>query len=200
MTQTLPEFGLRAYAVLFAKYGPRETFKQSALDWIVSQSMKKKIFALLLKAGWIRKASRASYFCEKPEETIKGLAELKVFDVMKKAAKPYAFTGLSAVEIWSDYSYVQRGIEKSPYFIKVMKKDLKYWKGFLRKEHVPWYVHEGSTIGEYVILMPVEHITSVEKECLKVEPLQRALQIAKKNEMYRYAYNYMRGKYGTSAA
>ena len=30
-----------------------------------------------------------------------------------EAKKEYVFTELSAVEIWSDYSYVQRGIEKS---------------------------------------------------------------------------------------
>jgi len=200
MTQTVPEYGLRAYAVLFAKYGPRETFKQSALDWIVSQSMKKKIFALLLRTGWIRKEERDTYQCIQPEQAIRGLAGFRVLNVMKKAEKPYAFTGLSAVEIWSDYAYVQRSIEKSPYFISVLRKDLRYWKGFFRGEHVPWYVHEGSTTGEYAVLMPVEHIAAAEKDGLKVEPLQKTLQAAKKNEMYSYAYHYMRRKYGTAAA
>ena len=162
--------------------------------------MKKKIFSLLLKAGWITKMSRDSYRCLEHEKVVRGLMEFKVPEIIKEAKKPYAFTDLSAIEIWSDYSYVQRGIEKSPYFIKVLKKDLKYWKEFFNKNNIPNYVNEGSTIGEYVILVPVGKIYSVDKGGIKVEPLKRALTIAKQNEMYSYAYNYMRNKYGYAPA
>lgn len=200
MITEIPQYCLRAYAMFFSKHGSRETFKQSELDWIVSQSMKKKIFSLLLRAGWIIKESRNSYKCVEPERAIKGLLEFKVPEIIKEAKKPYAFTNLSAVEIWSDYSYVQRGIEKSPYFIKVLRKDLGYWKEFFNKKNIPNYVKEGSTIGEYVILMPVNDIKSVDKEGLKVDKLNETLKTAKENEMYSYAYNYMREKYGTASA
>ena len=196
----IPQYCLRAYALFFSKHGSREPFRQPELDWIVSQSMKKKIFSILLKAGWIKKDSRSSYRCVEPENVIKGLVEFKVPEVIKEAKKPYAFANLSAVEIWSDYSYVQRGIEKSPYFIKVLKKDLRYWKEFFNKKNIPNYINEGSTIGEYVILMPVGRIDAVDKEGLKVEPLKKTLTIAKENEMFSYAYNYMRSKYGSSSA
>ena len=200
MISEIPQYCLRAYALFFSKHGSREAFKQSELDWIVSQSMKKKIFSILLKAGWIAKESRDSYRCLEPERVIKGLVEFKVADIVKEAKKPYAFANLSAVEIWSDYSYVQRGMEKSPYFIKVLKNDLRYWKEFFNKRNIPNYVNEGSTIGEYVILMPVERIDAVDKYGLRVEPLKRALTIAKENEMFYYAYNYMRNKYGSASA
>ena len=200
MIYEIPQYCLRAYALFYAKHGSREQFKQAELDWIVSQSMKKKIFSILLKAGWILKASRDSYRCLEPEKVVKGLVEFKVSEVIKEAKKPYAFTNLSAVEIWSDYSYIQRGIEKSPYFINVLKKDLKYWKGFFNERNVPNYANEGSTIGEYVILIPVDRIDAVDKEDLKVEPLKKTLKAAKKNEMYSYAYNYMRNKYGHASA
>ena len=200
MTTEIPQYCLRAYSLFFIKHGPTEQFKQSELDWIVSQSMKKKIFSILLKAGWIKKMSKDSYRCIEPDKAIRGLAEFKVPEIIKGAKKPYAFTNLSAVEIWSDYSYVQRGIEKSPYFIKVLKKDLRYWKEFFNKRNVPNYRDEGSTIGEYVILMPVDKIAAVDKDNLKVEPLKKALTIAKENEMLSYAYNYMRKKYGTASA
>lgn len=196
----IPQYCLRAYALFYAKHGSREPFKQSELDWIVSQSMKKKIFSLLLRAGWIIKESRNSYKCIEPERVIKGLLEFKVPEIIKEAKKPYAFTNLSAIEIWSDYSYVQRGLEKSPYFIKVLKKDLKYWKEFFNKRDIPNYINEGSTIGEYIILIPVKGIKAVDKEGLKIEPLKKTLKIAKENEMYLYAYNYMRDKYGTASA
>jgi len=200
MTKEVPQYCLRAYALFFSKHGSREPFKQSELDWIVSQSMKKKIFSILLKAGWITKNSRDSYRCMEPEKVIRGLVEFKVLEVIKDAKKPYAFTNLSAIEIWSDYSYIQRGIEKSPYFIKVLKKDLGYWKEFFNKKGVPNYVNEGSTIGEYVILIPVSRISAISKEGLKVEPLEKTIKTAKENEMFSYAYNYMRNKYGYASA
>ena len=200
MISEIPQYCLRAYALFFNKRGSREPFKQAELDWIVSQSMKKKIFSILLKAGWIKKESRDSYRCLEPEKVVRGLMEFKVPEIIKEAKKPYAFTNLSAIEIWSDYSYVQRGIEKSPYFIKVLKKDLKYWKEFFNKNNIPNYANEGSTIGEYIILVPVEKIEAVDKEGLKVEPLKKALTIAKGNEMFSYAYSYMRNKYGYASA
>lgn len=200
MTMEIPAYALRAYALFYSKYGSREPFTQSVLDWITGSSMKKKIFSALLKAGWIKKKTKNTYICVKPETAVKGLLEFKVPRIMPEAKKPYVFTGLSAVEIWSDYSYVQRGVERSPYFIKVLHKDLLYWKKFLSERSVPYYLKKGSTIGEFVILIPVGRIFSVKKEGLRVEPLQKALKIAKENEMYNYAYNYMRKKYGTAAA
>ena len=200
MTYEIQQYCLRAYALFYAKHGSRESFKQSQLDWIVGQSMKKKIFSVLLRAGWIAKASRDSYKCVEPEKTIKGLLEFKVPQVIKEASKPYAFTNLSAIEIWSDYSYVQRGVEKSPYFINILRKDLQYWKKFFNKINIPNYIKEGSTIGEYVILIPVDYIRYTDKDGLKVDQLNDALKTAKSNEMYSYAYNYMRKKYGTASA
>ena len=130
MITEIPRYGLKAYALFFSKHGVNEEFKQYELDWIVSQSMKKKIFSLLLRAGWIRKSHGNNYICVKPEIIFKGLLEFKVPEIIKKAKKDYAFANLSAIELWSDYSYVQRGREKSPYFVKVLKKDLKYWNDF----------------------------------------------------------------------
>ena len=200
MITEIPQYGLKAYALFFAKHGTKEEFKQSELDWIVSQSMKKKIFSLLLKSGWIKKHSIKTYVCIPPEKIITGLLELKVPGLIKKAEREYAFTNLSAIEIWSDYSYVQRGIEKSPYFIKILKKDLKYWKNFFNKSNIPNYVNNGATIGEYVILIPVRKLRFIEKEGYKVESLRDTMKLAKSNEIYLYAYKYMRKKYGTIAA
>ncbi len=200
MISEIPQYCLRAYSLFFTKHGPREQFKQNELDWIVSQSMRKKIFSILLRAGWIIKESRDTYKCIQPETIVNGLLDFKVPQLIKEASKPYAFTNLSAVEIWSDYSYIQRGMEKSPYFIKVLKKDFKYWKEFFNKRNIPNYIKEGSTIGEYVILIPVNDIEFDDKDGLKVECLDETLKTAKSNEMYSYAYNYMRKKYGTVTA
>ncbi len=200
MMSEIPQYCLRAYALFNSKYGSREPFRQSELDWIVGQSMKKKIFALLLKSGWIVKESRNSYKCVDPDKVMKGLLEFKVPEIMKEAARDYAFTNLSAIEIWSDYSYVQRGKERSPYFIKILKKDIRHWKEFFNRRNIPSYTGQGSTIGEFVILIPVSRLHSEKKGTLKVEPLKETIKTARNNEMYSYAYNYMKDKYGPAAA
>ena len=200
MINEIPQYGLRAYALFYLKHSLRETFKQNDLDFIISNSMKKKIFSLLLRNGWIKKESRDEYKCINPDIIFKGLLEFKVPNIIKKAEKSYAFTNLSAVEIWSDYCYVQRGIEKSPYFINILKKDLRYWKNFFNKYKVSYYINQGSNIGEYVILIPVNKLNYVNKDDFKVIPLKETLKIAKKNEMYNYPYNYMRKKYGKITA
>ena len=181
MATEIPQYGLKAYALFFAKHKDTEEFKQSELDWIVGQSMKKKIFSLLLRAGWIKKQQDNTYICINPEIVINSLLEFKVPQIIKEAEKDYAFTNLSAVEIWSDYSYVQRGIEKSPYFIKIFKKDLKYWKNFFNNHNIPNYVNQGTTIGEYIILIPVEKLSFIEKEGYKVESLKETIKLAKLN-------------------
>ncbi len=199
MTKEIPQYGLKAYAMLFIRHGFTEEFTQHDLDWIVSQSMKKKIFSLLLNSGWIEKQTRNTYICIRPEKVITSLLNFRLPDIMKKAAKPYAFADLSAVEIWSDYSYVQRGLEKSPYFIRVLKKDLKWWKRFFNENDMSCYINKGTTIGEYVILEPVESLKPVTKNGLEVTTLQETVKFARSNAAYSYAYKYMVNKYGSSS-
>ena len=155
---------------------------------------------MLVNNGWIKKVSSNSYKCVNPEVILRGLLEFKVPQIMKEAKKNYAFTGLSAIEIWSDYSYIQRGKEKSPYYIKILKKDLRYWKSFFNKNRIPNYVKTGSSIGEFIILIPVDKLNSAEKDEMYVETLYETEKIAKANSFYAYPYNYMKEKYGTITA
>ena len=158
--------------------------------------MKKKIFALLLRNGWISKFSNRSYTCTSPSDAIKGLLDFRVPEIIGIAKKKYAFTRMSAVEIWSDFSYVQRGLEKSPYYIKVLKKDLIYWKGFFNVNEIPNYVNSGSTIGEFIVFIPVSSFSYQEKDGFKVDSLSDTIKYAKSNEAHSYAANYIWKKYG----
>jgi len=187
---------MRAYALFFSRFGTARAFFQSELDFALSPSMKKKVFSILLNAGWIKKNGRREYLCNEPGEVMRHLLDFKVPQMLGNARKPYAFSGLSAIEVWSDYSYTQRSFERSPYFIRVLRKDLSYWKGFFAAKRVPAYVEKGTTIGEFAILLPVAKMESVEKDGLSVEPLEDAMEEAKGNEMHHYAYEYMKKKYG----
>ncbi len=192
----IPNYGLRSYALFFSKYGTKEAFKQSELDWIVSPNMRKKIFSVLLNSGWIRKISRMEYRCASPETIFKHLLDFKLPEMIKQANRPYAFTGLSAVEIWSDFSYILRGRERSPYFIKVLKKDLIFWKRFFSPYNIPIYIKKGSTVGEFVVLLPTTKISAIKKKDLFVEPIKNTLEIAKENKMFIPMYKYIKKRYG----
>ena len=48
-----------------------------------------------------------------------------------------------------------------------------------------------------MILKPVEHLTVTEKDGFGIIGLSETEKLAKSNEIYSYAYNYMRQKYGT---
>jgi hypothetical protein len=162
--------------------------------------MAKKIFSILSNSGWIVRVGRDKYHCAKPSDIFLHLLDFRIPEIMKTATKPYCFYGLSAIEIWSDYSYVQRDTKRSPYFIRVLRKDLTYWKKFFAKNEVPAYVGKGSTIGEFVILDPIDSLDKTEKRGLFVEPLKIVMNEAKENELFSYAYEYMRGKYGSVAS
>jgi hypothetical protein len=194
--RNLPNYGLRAYALLYSRHGAKEPFGQQELGWFVSLPMRKKIFSVLLGAGWLKKQGRRQYVCISPEEAVRGVLEFRVPGILRAAGMDYALAGLSAVEAWSDYSYVQRGFERSPYFLKVPRKDLKKWQAFLNREGVPNYVGSGSTIGEFVVLVPVGKLEFVVKDGLKVELLRETMREAEKNYLYDYAVEYMRRKYG----
>ena len=191
----IPPYGLRAFALFYTKYGSKQEFSQKELDLVVGESMKKKVFALLLKSGWIAKKQRNTYVCLNPNEIFQQMLTFKVPQIIKSAQRDYCFTGLSAVEIWSDYAYTQRSWEKSPYFIKILKKDLEYWQNFFNSKKIPNYLNSGSTIGEYIILMPVAKLDFINRGGLNVEKLKETMKTAKNNNIYLYAYNYMKKKY-----
>mgnify|MGYP001574045967 CR=1 FL=1 len=191
----LPAFGLRAYAWFYSKFGSKRGFSQSELDWIVSEPMKKKIFSALVRAGWLVKKSRFEYACIEPRAAVMGVLEPRIEDALRNAKLIYCLTGASAIEAWSDYSYVQRSVERSPFFLKVLKKDVGKWKKFFASKQIPFYEKKGGTVGEFIILQPVEKIEFAEKNALRIERLKETVRQASKNYLYEQPLEYIRKKY-----
>src|SRR3989338_5498326 len=94
MTSEIPAYAMRAYALFYSRYGSREPFTQSVLDWITGISMKKKIFSVLVKAGWIKKESREEYVCVSPEKAVVDFLIFKVTEIKKTAENRFAFPHL----------------------------------------------------------------------------------------------------------
>jgi len=77
-----------------------------------------------------------------------------------------------------------------------LKKDLKYWKEFFNSKEIPNYVGSGGTIGEYVVFVPVKKLVSKEKDGFSVDSLIKTTKYAASNDIFSYAANYMKKKYG----
>lgn len=193
----MPEYALRCYALLYTKYGTEE-FDQGSLSWFLSEPMRKKIFHVLTKEGWLRRVGRGRYVCVQPEEAFRRQFEFKVPELMEAAGRPWCYTGASAVEIWTDFSYVQRSWEYSPYFIRVMKRDIRYWKRFFRGSDIRVFLREaGSAIGEFVVLDPVEKLGCVTYAGSSVDRLEEVVKFCEKNSStFEYPLAYLVRKHG----
>jgi len=195
MAKEIPKYALRAYGLLYTKYGAEEGFSQDNLNWIVSSSMRKKIFSVLLNSGWIAKISRRAYGCIEPKIIFSALFSFKVPDVLKKSKREYCYSKMSAVEILTDFSYIQRSWEHSPYFVKIKEADLGYWKGFLSKEGIPFFIEEGSFIGEFIILEPQKRLSCSIYNGFPVENLGIVVKFCQKNPLFEYPLAYLKQKF-----
>ncbi len=195
MTKEIPKYALRAYGMLYTKYGTEEGFKQDSLNWAVSSSMKKKIFSVLLNSGWIVKKSVRAYTCVEPGKIFSSLFLFKIPDILKKSRHEYCYSRMSAAEILTDFSYIQRSWDHSPYFIKIKEKDLAYWKEFLSKEGIPFFINEGSFIGEFVILETEKILNYHIYHGFPVEDLDTVVKFCKNNPLFEYHLAYIKEKF-----
>src|SRR5437879_13482182 len=102
------------------------------MAWLVSRSMVKKTLHTLEHAGGIRRVEKGSYVCKNADDIFESMVEFRVPGLLSRAGMRYAYTGASAVEVWTDYSYIQRSWEHSPYFVKVLRSDLDRWVSYFR--------------------------------------------------------------------
>jgi hypothetical protein len=190
-------YALRCYALLYTKYGTTE-FDQSSLTWFLSEPMRKKIFHVLTKAGWLQRTGRGRYACVQLDEIFRKQFEFKVPEILKSAWRPWCYTGASAVEIWTNFSYVQRSWEYSPYFIKVSKRDIAHWRRFLRDNGISVFVREaGSAIGEFVVLEPVERVDHTTHDGFPVDQLEDVVEFCERNSSaFEYPLAYLAKEYG----
>ncbi|MBA7598588.1 hypothetical protein ES703_05606 [subsurface metagenome] len=190
-------YALRCYALLYTKYGTKE-FDQGSLAWFLSEPMRKKIFHVLTKGGWLWRIGRGRYACIRPDEVFRRQFEFKTPEMLKSAERSWCYAGASAVEIWTDFSYVQRSWEYSPYFIKVLKRDIGYWRRFFRGESISVFVREaGSAIGEFVVLEPVEKLDHIMHEGSPVDNLEGVVRFCERNlSAFEYPLAYLAQKYG----
>lgn len=196
MGEPIPSFAQEAYAVLYNRFGSA-SFRSDYLSWFVSNAMVKKSLHVLEKGGWIRRVGRGEYACVNTDEIFRSMVQYRVPEILQGAGMKFAYSDASAVEIWTDYNYVQRSWEHSPYYVKVLRSDLKKWIAHFRKHKVKAFVDEAEPcLGEFVVLKPQEKLIQETHNGSPVEPLISVVRYCERNiDAFEYPLAYLRAKF-----
>jgi hypothetical protein len=197
MVSPVPVYAQEAYAVLRSRFGEGE-FGPEYLAWFVSETMVKKMLHVLEKAGWTRRVGRGRYVCVTPDAIFQSMVRFRVPQLLEAAGRPYVYAGASAVEIWTDYSYIQRSFEHSPYFVKVLRRDVRFWVSYFRAHKVRVFVGEaGTALGEFIVLQPQPRMTRQTRAGLPVEPVAAVVRFCERNiDAFEYPLAYLNAKFG----
>ncbi len=196
MSQPAPAYAQEAYAILRSRFAS-DSFPADYLSWFVSKSMAKKTLRTLERAGWIKRVAKGRYVCTNADEIFKSMIEFRVPKLLKEAGMEYAYADASAVEVWTDYSYIQRSWEHSPYFVKVLRSDLKRWTEYFREHKVKVFISNPElAIGEFVILQPVDRLTYAAHNDLPVDLLKTAVRYSENHiDTFEYPLAYLKAKF-----
>jgi hypothetical protein len=194
---TKQEFSL--YSLLFLKFGSAP-FGLDSVKWYFSPQMLKKLFHNLTRAGWLSNFSRGKYVCSSPVDAVKSFFEPTVEGALSDARKlslEFAFFGASAVDVWSDGTYKQDSWEKKPFFVLVLRKDLKGWNKFFSSKQIQFFSEPKQNIlGEFVVLKAVDSFKSVFHDGVPVISLQETVSFCEKNKaLFEYPLAYFANKY-----
>jgi len=201
MAEPIPTFAQHAYAVLHNRFAD-QPFDSNYLFWFLSESMVKKTLHVLEKRGWIRRVRKGSYVCLRPDAVFKSMVQFRVPRLLDEAGRAYVYTGASAVEIWTDYSYVQRSWEHSPYFVKVSRRDVESWTQYFRRHKMNVFVGKaGLAIGEFVILFPHEQLEFDIHDDKPVDRMEEVVTFCERNiEAFEYPLAYLKSKFGVKTS
>ncbi|MEA2089912.1 MAG: hypothetical protein U9O89_04040 [Thermoproteota archaeon] len=163
------EFTVREFSSTFASPDPHK----------VLHDMTKK--GLLERSGW------GKYKVNSPEEYLaRRINVTKAYDLLNQAHMKYALTGPDAVFFWTKGGYqVDRFFGFYPIHLKVMKSDLRKWKGFLssRKQrlHIEKQPIRETLFGLFYVLYPEEDFRAEEVEGFHVDSLRDTINFCKEN-------------------
>ena len=197
MPRPLPGFAQKAYAILWCRFRA-QAFGVDHLRWYLSTPMVKKTLHVLEQGGWIERKDRGQYACVPPELVFTEMVRLRVPELLSTAGRPYAYAAASAVEIWTDFTYLQRSWEHSPYFVSVLHGDVESWKEVLRKERVRVFVESAApALGEFVVLLPQHSLEVVTHEGMPVVPLAEVIAFCERHVgTFEYTLAYLTVKFG----
>ena len=197
MSEPVPTYAKEAYAILRNKFGS-EVFPSDYLAWYLSKDMVKKTLHTLEHAGWIKRIDRGKYSCNKGDDIFKSMVEYRVPELLRDSKMRFSFTEASAVEVWTDYTYIQRNWEHSPYYLRIFSRDNKRWIDCFAQHKVKSFVSIAKpALREFVILKPQRELTNlVFHNDLPVDPLKVVVKYCEKHiDAFEYPLAYLKAKF-----
>ncbi|MEM2089263.1 MAG: hypothetical protein QXF52_11465 [Thermoproteota archaeon] len=196
MTEPVPIYAQQAYAILYNRFRD-QPFNSDYLTWFLTKSMVKKILHVLERKSWIKRVKKGTYVCMKPDVVFEEMVRFRVPNLLEEAGKKYCYADASAVEVWTDYTYMQRNWEHSPYFIKVLRKDTGFWIQYFRKHEINVFVEKASpAIGEFVILFPRGKLDFEVYNGKPVDRLKKVVEFCERDiDVFEYPLAYLRSKF-----
>jgi len=197
MTEPVPAYAQQAYAILYNRFAD-QPFDFNYLAWFLSRGMVKKTLHVLEKKSWIKRVKKGSYVCVSPDDVFRGMVQFRVPRLLDDAGRRYAYTGASAVEVWTDHIHIQRSWEHSPYFIKVLRRDMEFWIQYFSEHRINVFVREATpAIGEFVVLFPREQLEFEIYNGKPVDRLNEVTTFCEKNiDAFEYPLAYLKNKFG----
>ena len=196
MSYGLTKTGFSLYSLLYLKFKV-SPFNLDSVRWYFSKPMLKKLVFQLVSAGWVQSVERGTYRCVQPEIAIAGLFSPRIEPVLKESNVTYSFTGASAAEIWSDGSYIQRSWEYTPFFVKVLKSDLKQWTRWLNSKGVSFFIKTPkNVVGAFLVLTQVSSLKPSFHNGKPVDSLGETIEFCESNRgSFEYVLAYIQNKY-----
>lgn len=160
-----------------------------------------KVIHDLLGQGYLKRIKRGTYKAVGPESLVENIVERgsETKEVVKGSQKKYAFCDSTAVAIWTS-GYYWTGFTKGfrPLHIKVLKRDIDYWRKFFKKHRTNYSLpEENKTLyGFAYILHPEQDFEVVEKDGRKIVPLKEVVDFCLQNKItYQPALEYLDQQY-----
>src|SRR5947208_16631938 len=123
MSEAVPAYAQEAYAILRTRFGS-DSFPADYMSWFISRSMVKKTLHTLERAGWIRRVEKGSYVCKNADDIFACRVESRVPALLSRAGMRSGYTKAGAVEVWAEYSHMQRRWVHWPSSVRVLRSPL----------------------------------------------------------------------------
>jgi hypothetical protein len=149
------------YDVLKMAFGRKE-FSVSDLSRLTGNNRSNRLLSELKMRGLIRRTGRGTYIIPTPiKKEDSRLKEWKrVRNVVLSSPLEKAWTGSTAVEVWTDSAYVTApNSYLRIYYLLVKETDLGRWKDYLRRHSVSYAGKK--RVGSYVALEGTDNLRPV---------------------------------------
>lgn len=160
--------GMTYFNVIVNEFGRKE-FNASDLARLTGHSRPVRLLSELKLRGLVRRTGRGTYVVNRPirKEDTRNAEWNRVRKVILKASYPKAWTGSTAVTVWTEGRYVTApNLYLVVYDLRIREEDLERWKTYLREYGVAFAGVK--RVGSWVSL---ESVPNVRYEMMNGEPV-----------------------------